>query len=430
MASQYLVGVSVPRSGHHFLARLLQAACGERLRYCDFYETPGCCRQVPCTRAATPLHLQKNHDLQLRLPTDLPGVRYIVQVRDPVAAALSDRELFAARHGEALAADRPALLLWLATQALWLEDFWAKWVDPAPAAAVLLTYESLTADPAAALRALLAALEVASTRAACEAAVAAVAPRGGFHGEIAYRRRRLTESRFFDGELFSLYETLLFGRLPLAGAQRLLPAHRDPAHPLTRCWQALRAARRGDLETALAGLEALSADLGHPAALEAEVARLLQAQGRPGPARGRLAAALRARPDDPALLLRWVELCRALAEPRAAVEQAQRLVALMPQEVGHRVLLALLLGEAGAGAEVPAAVAAAGALDPMAPLDWCSLGLALLHGGDAAAALELLDGALARWPGHAGLTAVRTRALAEVPGVAPGPGEAGPAPLP
>jgi hypothetical protein len=426
MASQYLVGVSVPRSGHHFLARLLQAACGERLRYCDFYETPGCCRQVPCARASTPLHFQKNHDLQLRLPTDLPGVRYVVQLRDPVAAALSDRELFAARHGEALAADRPALLLWLATQALWLEDFWAKWVDPAPAAAVLLTYERLTAEPAAALHGLLAALGIAATQGDCAAAVAVVAPRGGFHGEIAYRRRRLTESRFFDGELFALYETLLFGRLPLAGAQRLLPAHRDPAHPLTRCWQALRAARRGDLQTALEGLEALSASLGHPAALEAEAARLLQAAGQPGPARQRLAGALRDRPDDPALLLRWVELCRALAEPRAAVEQARRLVALMPDEVGHRVLLALLLGEAGARTEVAAAVAAARALDPLAPLDWCSLGLALLHGGEPAAALELLDQALARWPGHAGLATVRARALAE----APAPGGAPSAQLP
>ncbi len=409
----HVVGVSIPRSGHHYLARLLRAACGRQLHYCDFYGTHDCCRSVPCRRSGATILLQKNHDLDLRLANDLPGVRYLVQIRHPVVAALSDRELYSSVHGEALVADRSALMLWLASHALWLEDFHAKWVDPAPADATLLPYERLVERPAEVLSGLFADWGVVVAPAEIHAAVTAVSPLGGVEGERQYRQRRLAESRFLDGELFPLFESLLIGRLPGPIWHRLLPARSDPTHPLVRCWQALRSARRGDLDGAVSALDEISRCLGCPAALEGEISRLQVSRGELNDARRRLSAALLDRPNDPALLLRWIELCRDQLDSKAAVEQAIRLVELMPDEVGHRVLLALVLGEAGDRARTVEAVAKARAVDPRNPLDWCTLGLAMVYVGLGSEASALVEAALVRWPDHPGLVSVRARVAGE-----------------
>ena len=89
-----LVGASLPRSGHHFLARLLRGVLGRELQYCEFYTPPGCCKQIPCTkRTGAAVIYQKQHDRQGEVPQDLADALYVVQHRHPLPQALSDREL-------------------------------------------------------------------------------------------------------------------------------------------------------------------------------------------------------------------------------------------------------------------------------------------------------------------------------------------------
>ncbi len=409
-----LLSVSVPRSGHHYLVRLLLAVAGRSATYCEFYEIAGCCRTIPCSRQVSPIRLQKNHDFDLTLPTDLPGVRYLVQYRDPVPGALSDRELYAAELGETLASERHHLMLWLAARALWLEDFHAKWIDPGVPDAFVLRYEALVADGEATLRALLRWLELPVQEHEVAAALSAEAKRSGQYGEKHYQGpRQLSGSRFYDAELFAIFETLVADRVAGLVSQRSFAALRDAKHPLTQYWLALRAARRGNRALAVRMLEAISLAQGRPGAAESEIARLLMADAAHEQARPHLAAALAERPDDTALLLRWVELCRAIKDSRAALAEARRLVSLIPWSPNLRVLLALVSGESGERDATLQAVATARAHAPEAPLDWCSLGLALLLVGCHDEADGLLDEALVLWPEHQGLLAVRARNASE-----------------
>jgi len=41
-----LVGASIPRSGHHFLADMMTAYYGSDIYYCEYYTSPSCCRAV------------------------------------------------------------------------------------------------------------------------------------------------------------------------------------------------------------------------------------------------------------------------------------------------------------------------------------------------------------------------------------------------
>ena len=62
-APVHVIGVSIPRSGHNFAVRLLQAAIPDDLFYCEYYGVPGCCQAVPCARRGTqPITFQKSHD--------------------------------------------------------------------------------------------------------------------------------------------------------------------------------------------------------------------------------------------------------------------------------------------------------------------------------------------------------------------------------
>ena len=66
-------GVSIPRSGHHLLARLLSAYLGPEL-YCDYYD---CCQKTPCAKGK---YFQKHHDLLLLL-RDNTAKYHLIQFR-------------------------------------------------------------------------------------------------------------------------------------------------------------------------------------------------------------------------------------------------------------------------------------------------------------------------------------------------------------
>lgn len=72
-----LQGVSLPRSGHHLLERILRKYFQTDRIYCDYYY---CCQSVPCRKKKP---FSKHHDLNLNLPVE-EDVTYIVQFRmDP-----------------------------------------------------------------------------------------------------------------------------------------------------------------------------------------------------------------------------------------------------------------------------------------------------------------------------------------------------------
>src|SRR5689334_18446600 len=89
-----LIGASIPRSGHHFLQKLLLHYFGDELFYCEYYSRNDCCRNVPCTYPGPHLFTyQKSHDRQGEVRKDVGDALYIIQYREPVGEAISDREL-------------------------------------------------------------------------------------------------------------------------------------------------------------------------------------------------------------------------------------------------------------------------------------------------------------------------------------------------
>jgi hypothetical protein len=150
-----LFSVSLPRSGHHVLEMTLGRLLGRQLYYCEFYSIPGCCQTIPCSRtdefaaAGAQVFIQKSHDHALK---DNPAAAFdgvVVQVREPVARALSNYELdldtLKIEHTDTYRR------YWLGLEAAYTLGFAEKWCDPAPNR-LLLRYEDLLADPVAYFR--------------------------------------------------------------------------------------------------------------------------------------------------------------------------------------------------------------------------------------------------------------------------------------
>ncbi len=104
-------GVSIPRSGHHFLERLLRSYFNgggrQRMHYCEYYT---CCRTRPCKDfdpdwATDELGMHKSHDEILRggdpdyEPVLVPSVnpKHLIQIRHPVPSTISDYETYLAK---------------------------------------------------------------------------------------------------------------------------------------------------------------------------------------------------------------------------------------------------------------------------------------------------------------------------------------------
>lgn len=153
-AAHHWIGVSIPRSGHHYLARLVQDVLGDGLRYCEFYTPLDCCHQMPCgRRGAARVIFQKNHDFDLTLDAGRSDCLYVVQTRAPLLEAMSDRELAEAVRPE-LRGDVDELAIWLGKKAVYYEGFHRKWMAVGAANAIHISYETLMQDPAGVLQAL------------------------------------------------------------------------------------------------------------------------------------------------------------------------------------------------------------------------------------------------------------------------------------
>lgn len=222
-----LVGVSVPRSGHHFLERLFIAVLGEEtFQYCEFYTPADCCKCIPCT-AMMPwntLMLQKSHDLDGSTPNDLAEVLYLIQFRNPVLAVLSDRELYATIYGEKVASDREDLEHWLANKASYYMRFYRKWMARPIVNAVYIPYDDLVARPQEYLAEIISRTGMGVPLEAIEARIADIRSRQAHAWRPDVSERTLANSRLFDPDLFAQFESLVHSVAGCAFGTRLLPS--------------------------------------------------------------------------------------------------------------------------------------------------------------------------------------------------------------
>jgi len=145
-----LFSVSMPRAGHHVAEMVLGRLLGPKFVYCEFYTIKTCCKHIPCTRiaqhaaAGALMFMQKTHDHNLSDPVSGGFDGVLVQVREPVARALSNYELDLASVGapHSLAYQR----FWLGLEAAYTDGFIRKWCG-ADRQSLVLKYEELIADP-------------------------------------------------------------------------------------------------------------------------------------------------------------------------------------------------------------------------------------------------------------------------------------------
>jgi hypothetical protein len=353
-----LLGVSIPRSGHHFLAALLEHALGADLRYCEYYSEKDCCRQVPCARShGCPVSYQKNHDLDLTLDPALPDVSYVVQYRDPVPAIVSDRELFAAVRGPQLADDKAHYHAFLAEKAAHYTKFYEKWIRRPGPATFVIKYERLVQDPAGVMAELFAFCGLPESPAGIAAAVAEVAPvlnRTPILGERArtgFAPRVVTRSRYFDAELLAIYESMVLDRVPELRPSRTLPPAEYRNHPLFALFTIQCARLDGQLdEVARLAQDAARAWPDH-LYVNYVAGDALRDCGRYVDALPLLETAVRLAPHDAAVIVSCANAHIALQHLPQASDLAAQLVALAPQDASHRLFLATILMMAGRPAE-------------------------------------------------------------------------------
>lgn len=211
-----LLGASIPRSGHHFLQRILSFYYGSEMHYCEWYGPPDCCRQVPCTRGSFRITYQKSHDWDFALPQDAAGALYLVQYRHPVPEALSDRDLMR----DAIAGPsfnyrltREHYGWWLATKAIYFRKFHQKWFERRAPNAVYLGYDALTQHPLETIAPVLQWVDGSFDADRLSAAIADASPTRSVAKE-AYKPRVIEDSAHFDRDLLGAFEAYVLGQCP------------------------------------------------------------------------------------------------------------------------------------------------------------------------------------------------------------------------
>jgi tetratricopeptide (TPR) repeat protein len=313
-----LIGASIPRSGHHFLANMMTSYFGPDLYYCETYTPANCCRQVPCTqRGAFRYIYQKSHDRQFKVPADIAEALYLVQYRHPVAEALSDRELdlkdMPGRPSLSWRRTRESYMMWLAAKAAYYRKFHDKWMVQRPQNAVYLDYVDLAGCPDDMMREI---IEKSGAELDEARLTRTVEDNGGVVGgtrkkRVPFTPRVNTDSPHYDAELLGVLEDFILKRCPAYGFSRELEGSYE--------------------ESALYGLILLR-DLDEP---------LPKGETKRFPVAARLA------PDHPEILRRLA--LRALREGRAvpAIKRLEKLLVQHPYFGDAYAVLFKACAEAG-----------------------------------------------------------------------------------
>jgi tetratricopeptide (TPR) repeat protein len=344
----HIIGVSIPRSGHNFVVRLLQELFPNDLFYCEFYGIAGCCQAVPCVRRGTqPISFQKTHDFELNVPNDVAGATYLVMHRAPVPAILSNREMYAEDYGEAIVGDRGEYTVWLGRNAEYYVSFYERWLERPVRGSVVVDYAEVSRAPADVLRRLLDAIGLEADPSAIADAIAKTAPRGGLFGERPYVPRVIEKSRYLDRELLSVFESIIVDQIPHLAASRVFEPVEYRGTLIWRVFEAIRAARAGDLDRGIGLLDQAIEAVPDNGLLFYERASLLQEQRRFKEAQQSLQQAAALLPMHPPILEALVTVALAAGDAAAAVAPSEALSTLGEATLAERLRVALIRAHSG-----------------------------------------------------------------------------------
>lgn len=142
-----VLGKSMPRSGHHFLEKLLSSYFANEITYCEMYGEKKCCKLYPCANPYNSIgryHFQKSHDWSFddRRTINCP---YVIQYRSPVSRAQSNYEL----HLRSSCAQDSSkeFQKFLHREAEYFIKFYNKWMTPNMPNSILVNYMDLVSDP-------------------------------------------------------------------------------------------------------------------------------------------------------------------------------------------------------------------------------------------------------------------------------------------
>ncbi len=202
-------GISIPRSGHGAVLKVVRNYFGESLVYCDAQgKKRNCgCKTVPCVNPARTF--AKNHDFGLPRSPGLPIIRserYFVQYRSPVRAIVSDYYLYLKNNPEKR--ERADWERFALRQLSYWNRFIDKWVlhfpvDDCPS--LQCSYEALLSAPEARTREILAFL--------CEAALDDAAVARIMECLAIAPRDRLAAFKYYDPVFFRELEDTASERL-------------------------------------------------------------------------------------------------------------------------------------------------------------------------------------------------------------------------
>jgi hypothetical protein len=252
-----IFSVSQPRAGHHVMEMIMRAALGSAFRYCEFYTEPNCCQAVPCARIAEfagagyALFMQKSHDHQLADPIMRSSDLILVQIREPTLRAMSNYELDLESHKRQHSL--PYMQLWLANEAVYVIDFWRKWLEPTLERRLILRYEDFLAEPSKSFKAVLSALGYDLDENALEKAISQLNV-SSKDRSTPFKAREFGKSPYFVQSYLAEFMNLLHSEIGYMG----YPTWQEPAEssgPVTALYRIRRTLAAGDFAGALAQLE-------------------------------------------------------------------------------------------------------------------------------------------------------------------------------
>lgn len=202
-----LLGKSLPRSGHHFLLKLLAASMGQDFNYCEMYTNRQCCKSYPCTSPKPGLiFLQKSHDFRLEDPI-VESCKYLIQYRHPVPRLFSDWDLAVTKFSHPDSEEH--FIKFARTRRRYYITFFEKWIVPFAndSRFFMMSYESLVAEPLATVQNL---IRFATDSEDFEIDRLAVLK----SGLKVKSSPNIQTHKYYDPEFLNEYQTTIIKRLP------------------------------------------------------------------------------------------------------------------------------------------------------------------------------------------------------------------------
>ena len=203
MTKTFLIGgASMPRTGHHFLQRILKSYFDETMGYCSYYSTidldtfQDCCRNLPCTKyrdSGLKVFFQKSHDFNLTDPIDAADFN-IVQIREPIARVFSNFELHV--RGNPQNNSLSGFRQFAQREYYYYVAFWAKWITSKPTKTAVVCYEDLKDESFNAVAGVLQAMEWDVDADKLNAAIAAQQSTRG--GKARYVPKDVRRNPFYE----------------------------------------------------------------------------------------------------------------------------------------------------------------------------------------------------------------------------------------